>query len=751
MENAKILDRLEKFYTRVSGTCKELHTAYADDIEFGLEGKQWDPADERQRKDAKRLTLTVNRLKQFIYQVVNDYKQMEMTSKVLPHDTSEKDKVLAEVRRGIMRSIERKKGGMTAYGNAAKTMVAAGLGGWRIATRNVDPMSFDQEPYFIPIQDMTTVWLDYDACIEPDFSDMTDCAIQEKYSKDVFEQKFGKDAAEFMGGAAYGAINGIWGSKDGPCVTDYWFKEEKDEKLCLIEQGAARMVPGLKKTMYLSDLKVIAEEAGVPVEALMQNGPDGKPIQRETKRCTVTCAKVAARRVIETQEWPIDIIPVVIVQGRRIVNKGKLTIEGLIRQSKDAQRSYNYVKSNKTERIAQAPRNPFFAPVGGVPKGQEGKWAKMNVMMDPYLTFNVFDEKNRPIPPPHRLDPIQADPALVEEERAATDEIKATLGMYDAAIGNRSNETSGVAIRTRDQQADTTNYDFTESMVVGIKYSTKILNKLIPKVIDTPRQVSMVGEDDKEKVIWVNQQNPDGTAYMMDEGEFDVDYEAGPSSATKSDQIREDALGMMQAVPQSALVLGPTFIRNSTMRGADETADAFERFANTQVPGLFPEKDQGAPNPQMVAQMQAQLQQMQAQLQQMMPELQKLQGENQKLQIQNQAIQADKRLEAAKLQLEEKKLGIELIKAETDRLQVVGTLKDKQDNTQIKAGQAAHGAMMEHASHNLQAGQAGHKAHMDEKNFALAGAKASGDHALKKSAQAEKANGGKPGNADGKR
>ncbi len=755
MNDSEILDRLEKFYTRVNGSCSEIVKAYADDIDFGLLGKQWDETKASERKDANRLTLTINRLKQFIYQVVNDYKQAEMTSKVLPHDTSEKDKILAEVRRGIMRSLERKKGGLNAYNNAAKTLVAGGLGGWRINTREIDPMEFDQEPYFLPILDMSTVIIDYEGCQEPDYSDMMDCVVQEKYSKTAFESKFGKKAIESLGS---GSVNGVWGTQDGPCVSDYWFKEEISETLCMVDPNARQIIPGLKKTAYLSDLKKVAEKAGVLVEVLMQNDPEtGKPIQRPTKRCKVWSAQVAAKQVLEKQEWPIDLIPVVIVTGRKTVNKGKTTIEGLIRQSKDAQRSYNYVKSNKTERIAQAPRNPFFVPEGGIPAGKEKAWARMNVTLDPYLTFNAYHPvmKDKPLPPPHRLDPINVDSALVEEERAAQEEIKATVGMDDPAVGKLGKERSGVALKTLDRNADTNNYDFTESMVIGIKYSTKVLNKLIPKVIDTPRQVSIVGEDDKEKVIWVNQQNPDGTEYNVTEGEFDIDYEAGPSSATKTDQAREDLLGLTTAMPQMGLVTGPSIIRNSQIRGNDELADAAERFANTQIPGLFPEKQGQAPDPN---QLMGQLQQMQAQLQQMMPEMQKLQQENAKLTIQNQAITADKQIEGAKLGQEQEKIRLEWFKAETDRMGVAGTLKDKTDNTKIKAVQALHAGHKDAADHGLKAQAQAHGQHMEKTNLAVTVGKNAADHSLQVSAQQQKAaadkataTAPKAGNADGKR
>ncbi len=413
------------------------------------------------------------------------------------------------------------------------------------------------------------------------------------------------------------------------------------------------------------------------------------------------CAKLAGKEVIEVLEWPIDLIPVVIAIGRKTVNNGKIVIEGLTRQAKDAQRSYNYAKSNKTERMALVPKAPWIVPVGGIPKNRKKDWAGEG--NPSYLEFNSYDEQGRPIKDPYRPQPVGVEPGLVEEERQSVEEIKAAIGMYDASIGNRSNETSGRAIQARAQEADTTNYDFTESMITAIKYSTKVLNRLIPKVIDTARQVTMVGEDDKETTIMVNQDNPGGESYYLDDSEFDIDYEAGPSSATKGQDIRENLTAIFQAVPGTVLPLGSEYIRNSEMRNADQAADRFERWANTQSPGLYEEKNQGEPNPQMIAQMQAQMQQMQQALQQMQPQMQQLAQENQQLKIENQAIKADKTNDAERVR-------IEWFKAKTDAEKKGADVTAKQSDLALKANQQKHDQLIDKAEivHDMHMDRAGH-------------------------------------------
>jgi len=760
MTNDEIVAAAEAFHLRTGGTCQAIHNAYTDDIEFGLVGKQWDNQTQSERDIAKRLTLTVNRLRQFIYQVVNDYKKSEMTSKVLPHDTSEKDKKLAEIRRGIMRSLERKKGGLEAYNNACKTLVAGGLGGWQINTKYI-PKSMDQEPYFLPIEDMASVIVDFDDCKELDLSDMRECIVYEIYGdKARFKKETGVDPDTFF--STGGGQPAIWGTKLGPKVSNYWFTEEVQDTVCLLSPIAQHILPGIGKAAYLSEIKDKLKEmkgpddqpVEIPIEPLFATDKNGKPIQREEMRCKVRCAKIAAKQVIgEVLDWPVDEIPVIVVTGRKTVNNGKVVIEGLVRPAKDSQRSYNYLKSSKTERIAQVPKNPIFVSEEGIPATEKNKWDTMATRLWGFIRFKSYDSKGRAIPAPHRNDPIQADQGLIEEERSSVDEIKATLGMYDASIGNRSNETSGVAIANRAKEGDTNNYDFTESMVRAIKRSTRILNKLIPKVYDTERQIQIVGEDDKETVLMINKMMGDGSkdpnSYHMDEGEFDVDYEAGPSSATKGQDIRDNLTAIFSAVPGTVLPLGSEYIRNSEMRNADDAADRFERWANTQSPGLYPDKNQ---NPQQAqqqaAQMKQQLQQMQQQLQQMGPHLDQLQQENAKLQIENQHIKAKTDIEAAQLQIEQ-------FNADTERMKVVGALQANQTNMLLAADKAkrdaaqaqhdqtlensqhVHDTQMEHVGKAIDLANAAHGVNMDHQNLQLETAKAVSDHQLRADAQAK--------------
>ena len=59
--------------------------------------------------------------------------------------------------------------------------------------------------------------------------------------------------------------------------------------------------------------------------------------------------------------------------------------------------------------------------------------------------------------------------------------MKATTGIYSAALGEQSNETSGRAILARQREGDTANFAYIDNLSRAIRYSARVIIDLIPK------------------------------------------------------------------------------------------------------------------------------------------------------------------------------------------------------------------------------------------------------------------------------
>jgi predicted NBD/HSP70 family sugar kinase len=75
----------------------------------------------------------------------------------------------------------------------------------------------------------------------------------------------------------------------------------------------------------------------------------------------------------------------------------------------------------------------------------------------------------------------------LQAKLGAADDIKGTTGQYDSSLGAAGNETSGRAILAREKQGDTGTYHFIDNLARAIRYATRQLVDMIPKIYDTQR------------------------------------------------------------------------------------------------------------------------------------------------------------------------------------------------------------------------------------------------------------------------
>jgi hypothetical protein len=197
----------------------------------------------------------------------------------------------------------------------------------------------------------------------------------------------------------------------------------------------------------------------------------------------------------------------------------------------------------------------------------------------------------------------------------ASDDIKSTTGIYDASMGAQSNETSGRAILARQAQGDGATFNYHDNLARAIKQVGRIVVDLIPYVYDTERQVRILGQDQKEKIITVNQAMPDGTTNNdILTGKYDVQIDVGPGNLATTRMETADALtNILQSAPQLSQVLLPRLVKILDMPDSDEIAEEINGVMNPQQQGPSPEQQMGEMKMQM-EQMKGQMAQQKGQL-----------------------------------------------------------------------------------------------------------------------------------------
>jgi hypothetical protein len=539
--------------------------------------------------------LTINKLPQHVLQVTNDQRQNRPSGKVIPAD-DKADVEVAEIFNGIVRHIEYISDADVAYDTACDNQVTFGEGYFRILTEYCDENSFDQDLRIGRIRDSFSVYMD-PTIQDPCGSDAEWCFINQELTKEEYERQF-PDAATLSSlqyGVGDGQLN-AWINQDTVRIAEYFHIEHKTKTLNQYHGGITAMKGSLEAKQ--------AEMMGlVAIKS------------REVDVKTVKWCKTNGFEVLESRDWAGKYIPVIRVIGNEFEIDGRMYVSGLVRNAKDAQRMYNYWVSQEAEMLALAPKAPFIG-YGGQFEGYEQQWKTANINNWPYLEVNpdVTDGQGNVLPLPARAQPPMASSGLLQAKAGASDDIKSSTGQYDSSLGATSNERSGRAILAREKQSDTGTYHYVDNLARAIRYATRQLVDMIPKIYDTQRIARIIGIDGETDQAMIDPTQPMPVKKIQDErgivikkiynpgvGKYDVAVTTGPSYMTKRQESLDAMSQLLQGNPQLWAVAGDLFIKNMDWPGAQEMS---QRFAKTIDPKLLSNEDDPA--------LQAAQQQMQA-------------------------------------------------------------------------------------------------------------------------------------------
>ncbi len=549
-----------------------------EDLAFRLGDGQWTDAARRMREAENRPCVTVNMVPQYIRQVTGDMRLSKPSIKCVPVD-DRGDKETAEVVAGIIRYVENRSDADAIYTRAADSQVTAGIGAWRVVNEYAEATTFNQELRIASVDDPVAVLFDPDAKL-PTREDAKYCFVLVDMTRDAFMERWPDQSPSDWGDLPSTAAWDTWLGDDMVRVAEYWCKKPAKRTLALLPDGS------------IDDLTDDQDEE--KVAALIAAG--ARIEERESYKVyysTISCGAV----LDEPKEWPGRYIPIVACVGEETRIGRKVVRSGLLRDSKDAQRLYNYYCSAHAETVALQPKAPFIGTEENF-KRFSNHWARANSENRAYLTFDV-DPKN-PGFVPQRVQPPVSSQGISEGMDRARMDMQSTIGIYDAGLGRKSNETSGKAIEARKAESDVGTYVYTANWVQAIKYTGRILLDLIPHVYDTERVIRIIGEDGKEKTVRINQEQiadvaEDGSAIMralndVTTGAYDVVMEVGPSFSTRRAEARESMTAFLQSAGPAGQIFLDLIAKNQDWPMADEIGERLEAILPPPIQALIKAK-----------------------------------------------------------------------------------------------------------------------------------------------------------------
>lgn len=534
------------------------------DLKF-LGGDQWPERIRQQREAASRPCLTINRLPQFVNQVANGVRQNPPAIKAIAAGGKATD-ALADIYTGLFRHIQYSSNATHVFANAAYYAVACGIGHFRIVTDYANDNGFDQDIFIKRIQHPLSVFWD-PAAIEPSRADATYCLVSEMIGRREFEQRFpGAALSDFTPPSDLSADSSLfWTTRDAVRVCEYWVKTP-------VTRTIARLTGG--ETVDISGV-ALSDDLRSRITAT-----------RKVRTHKVERYLLSGSEVLEgPNAWAGRHIPVFPVIGSEVALESKVIRHGLVRFSRDPQQLYNFWRSAAAESIALAPRAPFLVTPQMIAKFR-GQWDTQHSISRPYLLYEP--DPDAPGNRPSREPPPEVPQALIQESAISSDEMKATTGIYDAALGARSNETSGVAIRAREDQGGNSTLHYQDNLLATLHHLGHVLLDLVPKIYDSERVVRILKDDETHTNVSINVpvMGVDGKPMLLNDlsqGIYDVRVKIGPAYSTRRAETADAMLAFLQAVPQAAGLVGDLVARHMNWPGADEIADRLKRALPPQI------------------------------------------------------------------------------------------------------------------------------------------------------------------------
>lgn len=652
-EEEDLLEEARKAFKLADDAENENRDRWLEDVRFARIGgdEQW-PEYARENRRGKPM-LTVNKMPAFIRQVVNDIRQNRPSQKVHPVD-DKGDPDTAEVIGGLVRNIEYTSDADIAYDTAAEHAVCGGFGYFAIDLEEAHDDTFDLDIKIRRILNPLTISGDPDG-MSADGSDWNSAFELSFLHKDKFEDAYPE--AERVDWEMDFRDFPEWLDGDYVRLAKWWKREEVERTICRLSDGTVVNKEKIGKEYFLLEGVEVVEE-------------------RRVKSYRVTSRLMTGAEILtdeygdKERKWPGIYIPIVPVYGDEFYVEDKRYFYSLIRHAKDPQRNYNYWTTTATELVALAPRVPWLVEEGSTEV--DPNWETANTGNHSYLKY----KKGTQLPQRQPLDSGPAAGAL-QQALVSSDEIKATLGMFDASLGNKSNETSGRAILARQREGDISTFHFADNLRRSMRHAGRILIDLIPAVYSKERVIRVIGEDGSQRTLPLGQpvpvidkqtgqpqmqqaQNqvtgqpmmvPMTRVYDLAAGKYDLTVSSGPSFTTRREEAANQMIEFVRAQPNLLPIIGDFLFKSLDWQYADDIAERMKRMLPPQAQGQNPE-------------MQKIIEQAKQAVGQLQEKLKGMEQENAELKLRLEGERQSTQVDMLRAQIED-------FKARTDRFEAV--------------------------------------------------------------------------------
>jgi len=527
----------EDLLKQVKKDFKDAYGAAEDDLKDAEEsqdfigGDQWPQGIRTERENFGRPCLTLDHLGQFCRQVINAALMQRLDVRILPMDDAA-DKDAADILGGMYRQISQSSTARVSYETGLRHATQVGFGYWKVRVKPIvgtDLFEIAVERIMEPRTVLFDPYTQY-----PDGRDAHYQFQLVKLSKSAYKDQYGGDETDGITQWSQGGdLTGIpWNTEDGVVIAEYYVRRASGE----IEWAIC------------SD------------------------------------AKILHRGVVHGK-----LLPIIRCVGEEYEYQGRNRKRGMISQSKDAARAYNYSISAFIESVALAPLAPFIAAEGQIEQ-YETEWKDAHRIPRAVLRYKpvMMDGSTTPLPAPQRTQPAQVPSGWQGLMASLITDQQMILGMYGPSLGGGGGAPvqSGVGVTAQQEPGTIQTYHYVEHWQLAIEQTARVVLSMIPDVYTVEQMVKIMGDDGVITAAYLDPTAQtavserldaygkiQGKAYNPNVGRYDVAVTTAPSSVTKRQETAKFLMGVVNARPELLEIAGDLVFQSMDFPGADKIAE----------------------------------------------------------------------------------------------------------------------------------------------------------------------------------
>lgn len=622
VDEQAVLSQANKHLNTWNSYFQENITRGKDDMNFVLRD-QWTAIERSEFTRLFKPAMTFNKLKGDVRKIVGEQRKNK-PDLIVRSLTGKATQQQINLRADLVRTISYQSQNDLVYQTAFKSSLQMGFGAFQILLDYESPMSFNKIIRYDLIPDPTRTSFDPTA-LKPHKGDGNYCARYYVFTRDEFFATYPYVTNPVSYIDPYMLLDFQWQTRDTITVCDYFVKEWYPMVLYKLSDG--RSVTEEQWAKIQKQMKQAREiTQGAEVDSMVKDMTPTIVQQRQTQNYRIMHYRLIRDQIIEFSEWPSRHLPIIFVDGDSSFIEGRQYTSSFIHEARDAQKLLNYSRSETAAELKNRRREQWVGTPDNI-IGYEQQWR------NPELQAGILMAKPDPKTGqmPQKMNAWEISQGLFATAQACTQDMNEILGISESDM-MMGKDISGKARRERKLETAMSSYIFMDNLNQAVEQGGRVVNDLLPYVAgDDERHMTISKKDGKTESIILNEMMKDGTKKnVIEEGDYDVEIDAGPSFAVQKEVALEFLQQTLQAFPQAFPLVADLWAKNLDVQFMPQMAD---RFKTLVPPDILAKEDNKPPPPPPPPSPEEQMMQMQMQEQQ-----QKMQANQQKMQIEEQQL-----------------------------------------------------------------------------------------------------------------